>query len=83
VSTPRNSVAIRPWPRWMRAETAADYCDEVSTEAFLRAVALGIYPKPHDIKGKGHRWTPEELDEAIQRLVGEKDERDVPLVDLV
>lgn len=79
----RPSSMVRPWPRWMRAETAADYCDEVSTEAFLRGVALGLYPKPHDIRGKGHRWTPEELDQAIQQLVSAQDERDVPLVDIV
>jgi hypothetical protein len=76
-------AAIRPWPRWMRAETAAAYCDEVSVEAFLRAVGLGIYPKAHDVPGKGNRWLPEELDQAIQQSVAERDERPVNLVDLV
>jgi hypothetical protein len=78
-----DAAAIRPWPRWMRAETAAAYCDEVSTGTFLRAVGLGLYPKAHDVKGKGLRWLPEELDQAIQRNVAERDERAEPLVNLV
>lgn len=77
------TAAFRPWPRWMRAETAAAYCDEVSTLAFLRAVGLGLYPKPHDVPGKGNRWLPEELDQAIQRNVAAKDERAEPLANLV
>lgn len=75
--------AVRPWPRWMRAETAAEYCDEVSVDAFLRSVRLGIYPKAHDVPRKGARWLPEELDQAIQQISGEKSESGEPLADLV
>jgi hypothetical protein len=57
------------WPRLMRAETAAGYCDEVSVEAFLRGVGT-LYPEPTRVKGKGDRWLKEELDAAIERLTG-------------
>lgn len=55
------------WPRQMRAETAAEYCDEVSEEAFRRAVGV-LYPEPRDIPGKGQRWLIEELDAALDRI---------------
>ena len=55
------------WPRLMRAETAARYVDEVSVEAFRRAVGR-LYPEPIRVSGKGHRWVRDGLDEAIDRL---------------
>jgi hypothetical protein len=58
------------WPRLMRAETAARYVDEVSIEAFRRAVG-SIYPQPIRVSGKGDRWLRESLDHAINRLTGE------------
>jgi hypothetical protein len=53
----------------MRAETAARYVDEVSVEAFRRAVG-SLYPQPIKVSGKGDRWLREGLDEAIDRLSG-------------
>jgi hypothetical protein len=57
------------WPRLMRAETAARYVDEVSVEAFRRAIGT-LYPEPLKVSGKGDRWLREGLDEAIDRLNG-------------
>jgi len=56
-----------PWPRLMRAETAARYLDEKSVEAFRRGVGK-IYPKPRKVAGKGDRWLKDDLDRAIDRL---------------
>jgi hypothetical protein len=53
----------------MRAETAARYVDEVSVEAFRRAIGT-LYPEPLKVSGKGDRWLREGLDEAIDRLNG-------------
>jgi len=53
----------------MRAETAARYVDEVSVEAFRRAIGT-LYPEPLKVSGKGDRWLREGLDEAIDRLSG-------------
>lgn len=55
------------WPRLMRADTAAAYCDEKSVEAFLRAVG-SLYPEPIRVSGKGDRWLKDALDRAIDRL---------------
>jgi len=55
------------WPRLMRADTAAAYCDEKSVEAFLRAVG-SLYPAPLRVSGKGDRWLKDDLDRAIDRL---------------
>ena len=64
------TVAIADaWPRLMRAETAARYVDEVSVEAFRRAVG-SIYPQPIRVSGKGDRWVRDSLDEVIDRLGG-------------
>lgn len=80
---PVNKVAeTGRWPRQMRAETAAAYCDEVSTTAFLRSVPT-LYPEPRHIPGKGKRWLREQLDAAIDRLHGRTDERSPALRDLV
>ncbi len=70
------------WPRQMRTATAAAYCDEVSTTAFLRSVPL-LYPEPRTVPGKGKRWLREELDAAIDRIHGKTDERCPALRDLV
>ena len=65
----RPSRASEAWPRLMRAETAARYVDEVSVEAFRRAVGR-LYPEPIRVSGKGDRWVRDGLDEAIDRLGG-------------
>lgn len=71
-----------PWPRQMRAETAAAYVDEVSVEAFRRAVPR-LYPQARSIPGKGERWLIEELDRALNRLHGVADEVAVDAASLV
>lgn len=64
---PRSFVGA--WPRLMRAETAAAYVDEVSVEAFRRAVGVH-YPKPIEVRGKGQRWLREDLDATIDAIAG-------------
>lgn len=49
------------WPRFMRAKTAAAYCDEPSPKAFLRKVG-SIYPGPKIGEGRNARWDREDLD---------------------
>jgi hypothetical protein len=60
-------MPVGSWPRLMRADTAAAYCDEKSVEAFLLAVG-SIYPQPIKLSGKGNRWLKETLDQAMDRL---------------
>jgi hypothetical protein len=55
----------------MTAETAASYADERSVQSFRRAVGL-IYPRPHNVKGKGERWLKQEMDDAIDRATGKR-----------
>lgn len=55
------------WPRLMRADTAAEYCDEVSVEAFRRRVG-SVYPSPVTVAGRGQVWLRDHLDAAIDRL---------------
>ena len=55
------------WPRLMRAETAARYCDEKSVDAFRKSVGI-LYPRPHRIPHKGDRWLKDELDSALDKL---------------
>jgi len=64
---PRNPAGS--WPRLMRAETAAAYCDERSVEAFTRRVGT-VYPEPIKVSGRGRLWLREDLDVAIERLAG-------------
>ena len=45
---------LDPWPRLMRAETAARYVDERSVQAFRRSVGK-LYPRPIKLSGKGER----------------------------
>jgi hypothetical protein len=55
------------WPRFMRAETAAAYVDEVSVEAFLRKVP-SVYPPPMTKRrGMRRKWDKLELDRATGR----------------
>jgi hypothetical protein len=65
----RAAGAAEAWPRLMRAETAARYCDEVSVEAFRRGVGP-LYPAPLRVSGKGDRWLRDDLDAAIEKLAG-------------
>jgi len=54
----------------MRAATAAGFCDEPSTEAFLRKVELGLYPAPLRQGGALPKWHRARLEEAIARRHG-------------
>ena len=65
-----STVGDDGWPQMMRAQTAARYVDERSVRAFRRAVGT-LYPLPIDVKGKGHRWLREDLDQAVARLKGQ------------
>ncbi len=58
------------WPRLMRAETAAAYCDERSVETFTTRVGT-VYPRSVYISGRGRVWLKEQLDRSIRRLSGE------------
>ena len=58
-----------PWPRLMRAETAARYVDERSVRTFRRSVGK-LYPRPVKLSGKGERWLRDHLDQAINSLFG-------------
>src|SRR5882757_509446 len=58
------------WPLEMRAETAAEYCDEPSVEAFKGKVKKKIYSQP--IRGTGilPKWHRAKLDQDIARRHG-------------
>lgn len=56
-----------PWPRLMRAPTAAAYCDEPSAAAFRRRVGT-VYPQPVTSKGQRAKWDREQLDAAIDAM---------------
>ena len=65
--------AARGGDRWlmeMRAETAAEYCDEPSVEAFKSKVKRGIYSEP--IRGTGilPKWHRKKLDQDLARRHG-------------
>jgi hypothetical protein len=58
------------WPMEMRADTAAEYCDEPSVEAFKAKVKKKIYSEP--IRGTGilPKWHRAKLDQDIARRHG-------------
>jgi hypothetical protein len=58
------------WPVEMRAETASEYCDEPSVDAFKAKVKRGIYSQP--IRGTGilPKWHRVKLDQDIARRHG-------------
>jgi hypothetical protein len=58
------------WPREMRGETAAAYCDEPSVEAFIDKVKQNIYPNPTRQAGTLPKWHRIKLDVAIARRHG-------------
>jgi hypothetical protein len=58
------------WPREMRAETAAAYCDEPSVNAFLKKVNRGLYSQPARQKGCLPKWHRAKLDRDIARRHG-------------
>lgn len=57
------------WPRMMRRETAAMYCDLTPAE-FEREVADARMPLPIKLGGKEH-WSRIAIDEMLNRLTGD------------
>ena len=63
---------IPDWPRMMKRETAARYCD-LSAVEFEREVAQGRLPMPI-VLGNGQHWDRVVLDEHINHLSGRSDD---------
>lgn len=57
-------------PRMMTRARAAHYCD-LPEPAFEREVASGTLPQPVIFGGKDH-WSRVALDEALERLAGDR-----------
>jgi len=68
----RPALNSGPWPRLMRAETAAAYIDEKSIRAFRRRVGT-VYSLPIKVPGRGDIWLREDLDRDVARLGGRTD----------
>jgi len=68
--TRQAAYPLGAWPLEMRAETAAAYCDEPSTEAFLAKVSRGVYSQPARVKGSLPKWHRAKLDCDIARRHG-------------
>ena len=64
------ATPLGAWPLEMRAETAAGFCDERSTDAFLRKVVSGEYPQPVRKRGCLPKWHRAQLEYAIARRHG-------------
>lgn len=62
--------AYHAWPRMMLRATAAAYCDMPIAE-FERGVAAGTLPLPFKVVDR-QRWSRVALDEAFERLAGER-----------
>jgi len=63
-------IPPRNWPLEMRAETAAAYCDEPSTDSFLAKVQRGVYSAPVREKGCLPKWHRLKLERDIARRHG-------------
>lgn len=57
------------WPRMLRKELAAAYCDMPLAE-FERGVALGLLPQAVRVVDRD-RWSRTQLDETMERMTGE------------
>jgi prophage regulatory protein len=62
--------SIPDWPRMLRRNFAAQYLDMSGAE-FERQVAEGALPMPVKL-GDELRWSRAALDEAVERLAGER-----------
>lgn len=56
------------WPRMMRRDFAAAYCD-LSAAGFLREVLNGTLPPSIQLDGQEH-WSRVMIDEYLERLTG-------------
>lgn len=79
---PRQSILCGAWPMEMRADLAAAFCDEPSTEAFKAKVERGIYSQPVRQKGCLSKWHRERLTHDIAHRHGLQHEL-LPLVENV
>lgn len=59
---------VRDWPRMMRRQTAAQYCD-LTAAAFEREVACGRLPMPIML-GNCEHWDRVAIDEELNRIGG-------------
>jgi hypothetical protein len=55
----------------MPAGVAAAYLDERTVEDFVRRAGR-VYPRPHNISGRGIVWLKSDLDRCMAALVGEE-----------
>lgn len=62
------------WPRMMKRQTAAQYCD-LSVAAFEREIAAGNLPAPVMLGNREH-WCKNALDRALDLLTGVQAEPD-------
>jgi hypothetical protein len=72
--TERQPVIIRPWPALMSAQTAAEYVDAPSADAFRKAVERGLYPPGIKRHGERLKWLKADLDRYI--AANDEDEGD-------
>lgn len=56
------------WPRMMKRQTAAQYCD-MSVAAFEREILAGRLPSPVLLGGREH-WCKNALDKALDQIAG-------------
>lgn len=56
------------WPRMLKRQTAASYCD-LSVAAFEREINAGRLPAPVMLGGREH-WCKNALDRALDQLTG-------------
>lgn len=62
--------AAPTWPRMLKRSYAALYCD-LTVTAFEREVSTGRLPMPVMLGGE-ESWSRIQIDEALDRLTGEK-----------
>lgn len=56
------------WPRMLKRQTAAEYCD-MSVAAFEREIVAGRLPSPVMLGGREH-WCKNALDKALDQIAG-------------
>lgn len=63
------------WPKMMKRETAAKYCD-MSVNSFLKEIAAGRLPAGVQFGGLLH-WHRNALDKALALIAGEADDDEI------
>jgi hypothetical protein len=67
----------------MRAETAAQFVDELSVNRFLEKVKRGEYPPPIKRKGSKPKWHRYKLEQALARKHGIRSEPIEDVLELI